>query len=49
MKLCGRRRNFELDMDVQERLAKALNMTFERHGRPNRIAVASGRRKKRRQ
>jgi hypothetical protein len=39
----------ELDMDVQELLAEALNMTFERHGRPNRITVTSGRRKKRRQ
>ena len=27
----------ELDMDVQELLAEALNMVFERHGRPNRL------------
>lgn len=37
----------ELDMDVQELLAEGINMIFERHGRPNRIAVTSGRRKKR--
>ena len=36
----------EKDMDVQELLAEALNMVFERHGRPNRIAVTSGRRKR---
>jgi len=37
----------ELDMDVQELLAQAVNMVFERHGRPNRFPVTSGRRKKR--
>ncbi len=37
----------ELDMDVQELLAEAVNMAFERHGRPNRFPVTSGRRKKR--
>ena len=37
----------ELDMDVQELLAEAINMIFERHGRPNRLTVTSGRRKKR--
>ena len=37
----------ELDMDVQEVLAEAVNMLFERHGRPNRFPVTSGRRKKR--
>ncbi len=37
----------ELDMDVQELLAQAINMIFERHGRPNRLAVTSGRRRKR--
>ena len=36
----------EMDMDVQELLAEALNMVFERHGRPNRIAVTRGRRKR---
>ncbi len=36
----------EMDMDVQELLAEALNMVFERHGRPNRIPVTSGRRKR---
>jgi hypothetical protein len=37
----------ELDKDVQELLADALNMVFERNGRPNRIAITSGRRKRR--
>lgn len=37
----------EQDKDVQELLAEALNMVFERYGRPNRIAATSGRRKKR--
>jgi hypothetical protein len=37
----------QLDMDVQEALAVALNMFFEHHERPNRIAIKSGRRKKR--
>jgi hypothetical protein len=36
----------ENDMDVQELLAEAMNMTFERYGRPNRIPVTSGRRKR---
>jgi hypothetical protein len=37
----------ELDMDVQELLAEAINMTFERHGKPDRIDIVSGRRKRR--
>jgi hypothetical protein len=36
----------ELDRDVQELLAEAINMVFERHGRPNRIEITSGRRKR---
>jgi hypothetical protein len=28
-------------------LAEAINMTFERHGKPNRIDIVSGRRKRR--
>jgi hypothetical protein len=35
-----------LDMDVQELLGEAINMTFERHGLPNRIEIKSGRRKR---
>ena len=35
-----------LDMDVQELLAEAINMAFERHGLPNRIEATSGRRKR---
>ena len=35
-----------LDMDVQELLGEAINMTFERHGVPNRIEITSGRRKR---
>jgi len=35
-----------LDMDVQELLAEAINMTFERHGTPNRIEITSGRRRR---
>lgn len=31
-----------LDMDVQELLAEALNMAFERNGIPNRIEITSG-------
>jgi hypothetical protein len=33
-----------LDMDVQELLGEAINMTFERHGVPTRIEITSGRR-----
>lgn len=29
-------------MDVQELLAKALNMGFERYGRANRVPITSG-------
>lgn len=36
----------ENDMDVQELIAEAINMVFERYGRPNRVAVTSGRRKR---
>ncbi len=36
----------EQDKDVQELLAEALNMAFERYGRSNRIPVTSGRRTK---
>ena len=36
----------EQDKDVQELLAEALNMVFERYGRGNKIAVTSGRRTK---
>lgn len=36
-----------LDMDVQELLAECINMGFERHGRPERIEIISGRRKRR--
>ena len=35
----------EQDMDVQELLGEAINMIFERYGRPNRVPVTSGRRK----
>lgn len=35
-----------LDMDVQELLGEALNMTFERRGLANRIEITSGRRKR---
>ena len=35
-----------LDMGVQELLGEAINMTFERHGVPNRIEITSGRRKR---
>lgn len=34
------------DMDVQELLAEGMNMVFERYGRPERIEVTSGRRKR---
>jgi len=34
------------DMDVQELLAEGMNMVFERFGRPERIEITSGRRKR---
>lgn len=36
----------ENDMDVGEMLAQAMNMAFERYGKPNRINIVSGRRKR---
>jgi hypothetical protein len=36
----------EQDMDVQEILAEALNMVFQRYGKATRAEVTSGRRKK---
>ncbi len=36
----------EQDMDVQELLAEGINMVFERFGRPERIEITSGRRKR---
>lgn len=36
----------EQDRDIQEILAEALNMVFERYGKPVRAAVTSGRRRK---
>lgn len=36
----------EQDRDLQEILAQALNMVFERYGKPTRAEVTSGRRKK---
>ncbi len=36
----------EQDRDVQELLAEAINMIFERYGKPNRIEITSGRRKR---
>ncbi len=36
----------EQDMDVQELLAEGINMVFQRFGRPDRIAITSGRRKR---
>ena len=36
----------EQDRDIQEILAEALNMVFERYGKPTRAGVTSGRRKK---
>jgi hypothetical protein len=36
----------EQDRDIQEILAEALNMVFERYGKPTRAEVTSGRRKK---
>lgn len=36
----------EQDKDVQEILAEALNMLFARYGKPTRVNLVSGRRKK---
>jgi hypothetical protein len=36
----------EQDRDVQEMLAEALNMLFARYGKPVRLEVSSGRRRK---
>lgn len=36
----------EQDRDLQEILAEALNMVFERYGKPTRAEVTNGRRKK---
>ena len=36
----------EQDRDIQEILAEALNMVFERYGKPARAQVTSGRRRK---
>jgi hypothetical protein len=36
----------EQDMDVQELMAEGINMVFERFGRPDRIEIISGRRKR---
>jgi len=36
----------EQDRDIQEILAEALNMVFERYGKPVRADVTSGRRRK---
>lgn len=36
----------EQDRDVQELLAEAINMIFDRYGKPNRIEITSGRRKR---
>jgi hypothetical protein len=36
----------EQDMDSQELLAEAMNMIFERFGKPTRVEITSGRRKK---
>jgi hypothetical protein len=36
----------EQDRDVRELLAEAINMVFERHGKPNRIEIIGGRRKR---
>ena len=36
----------ERDMDVQELMAEGFNMVFERYGKPNRMVVTSGRRKR---
>lgn len=34
------------DMDLQEMMAEAFNMAFERYGVPNRFHIVSGRRKR---
>ena len=36
----------DLDMDVQELLGQCINMGLERYGRPERIEITSGRRKR---
>lgn len=36
----------EQDMDVQELLAEAMNMVFERFGQSERVEIVSGRRKR---
>ena len=36
----------EQDKDNQELLAEALNMLFQRYGKPTRVEIESGRRKK---
>lgn len=36
----------EQDRDIQEILAEALNMVFSRYGKPTRVEVTSGRRRK---
>lgn len=41
-----KRMALENDMDVQEMIAEAVNMAFERYGLPNRIQITSGRRKR---
>ena len=41
-----KRMALENDLDVQELLAEALNMAFERYGQPNRLQIVSGRRKR---
>ncbi|WP_226019370.1 ribbon-helix-helix domain-containing protein [Novosphingobium sp. FKTRR1] len=41
-----KRMALEADMDVQEMMAEAFNMAFERYGLPNRMEIVSGRRKR---
>jgi hypothetical protein len=41
-----KRMALEADMDVQEMMAEAFNMAFERYGMPNRMEIVSGRRKR---
>ncbi len=36
----------QLDMDVQELMAEAMNMVFIQYGKPTRVQVVSGRRKR---
>jgi hypothetical protein len=36
----------EQDKDTQELLAEALNMLFQRYGKPTRVEIVSGRRKR---